>query len=754
MLENLETGKYGKYRAPVLVLLIAVCIIASLLLIAYQGTPGPGAGDGAPILFVPAIVAGLWYGRKSVLIALPLGAVMVLLSFLNGLPITPFTILDGILLLAAAFIAGVLSERKDRLNAGLADAVKQLSWQNESLRQTRAEFQRVNSELQRIIGFFPDAMMIVDAEGRVKAWNKAIEDMTGVPAADMIGKGDYEYAVPFYGTRRPILISLLGASDDELRRQYAEVTRKDGVIEATTSIPSLNGKPVVLQVRASALYDTDGRMMGAVESIRDVTEQKAIEAKLQQQYADLARREAQLRESEAKFRVLAETTPSIILIVQKGRVVYANPAAEKALGYGRGELEAISPSEILDMIAPEHRAFMRQKPVEEMERDRGTVRSEIRVRARSGEDRWIDATAGLLQYEDEVALLVTGFDVTARKQADEELKVLSKAVEESPSSVMIIDMHGTITYVNPRFTEISGYAAEEVIGKRNTMLAMDSRMPDNVREMLGIVASGRVWHGEFLYRKKSGEPYWVQASVAPIRGEKGKITSYVDVEEDITERKQADEQLRASLHEKEVLLKEIHPRVKNNLQIVSSMLNLQSMEVGDRRIADLFRESQARIRSMALIHEKLYQSSDLSRIDFGEYVQNLAAYLLRSYNGRGNTVKLNVDVGDIQLGIDKAVPCGLIINELVSNALKHAFPEGAFPEGHHGTIDIAMRREGKEYTLFVGDDGVGMPRQAEAENTGSIGLQLVDTLIEQIEGSISRGEERGTQFTIKFTDRK
>ncbi len=178
------------------------------------------------------------------------------------------------------------------------------------------------------------------------------------------------------------------------------------------------------------------------------------------------------------------------------------------------------------------------------------------------------------------------------------------------------------------------------------------------------------------------------------------------------------------------------------------MLSLQSMNI-DPQLNGIFRESQDRIRSMALIHEKLYQSSDLSRIDFGEYVQNLTAYLLRSYSSGNNTIKLNTDVNDILLGIDLAIPCGLIINELVSNALKYAFPGD-----RNGTITISVCREAGEYTLVVGDDGVGMPLDLDYRKTGSLGLQLVDTLNGQLEGSISMSRTGGTWFTIKFMDKK
>jgi PAS domain S-box-containing protein len=212
---------------------------------------------------------------------------------------------------------------------------------------------------------------------------------------------------------------------------------------------------------------------------------------------------------------------------------------------------------------------------------------------------------------------------------------------------------------------------------------------------------------------------------------------------EVAERNRVEQQMMSSLQEKEVLLKEIHHRVKNNLQIISSLLSLQTETVG-REYAALFRESQDRIRSMALIHEKLYQSKSLSHIDYREYVRSLAAYLARSYV-TGPGIGLAVDIDGIALDIDKAIPCGLIINELVSNSLKYAFPEG-----RQGDVRIALSRDGDGYTLVVADSGVGLPPGLDFRNTPSLGLQLVNTLVGQLEGTIELLPGAGTTFRITF----
>jgi two-component sensor histidine kinase len=219
----------------------------------------------------------------------------------------------------------------------------------------------------------------------------------------------------------------------------------------------------------------------------------------------------------------------------------------------------------------------------------------------------------------------------------------------------------------------------------------------------------------------------------------------VAVARDISGRRKEEEQLRTSLHEKEIMLKEIHHRVKNNLQVISSLLSIQSTYLADPRDAQNFQESRDRIRTMALVHEKLYQSDDLANIDFGPYVERLTANLFRSYTGSGGRVSLHVDVKDIRLDADRAIPCGLIINELVTNALKYAFPGG-----RNGIVVVAMRQDDDQIELTVSDDGVGIPEGFDLAETESLGLQLVNMLANQLDGKVSLSSSPGTKFTITF----
>ena len=209
------------------------------------------------------------------------------------------------------------------------------------------------------------------------------------------------------------------------------------------------------------------------------------------------------------------------------------------------------------------------------------------------------------------------------------------------------------------------------------------------------------------------------------------------LEEDIARRKRAEEQLQASLEEKEALLKEVHHRVKNNLQLISSLLSLQAARIAEPAVAELFAESRNRVRSMALVHENLYRAGNFARISMATHIQNLCARFNPCVRHERRHVELAIRIGDVQLDLDRAVPCGLIVNELVSNALKHAFPDG-----RAGRVCVELQPFGdKQHVLVVGDDGVGLPADLDHRRANSLGLQLVDDLTQQLHGH-HRGEPR------------
>lgn len=330
-----------------------------------------------------------------------------------------------------------------------------------------------------------------------------------------------------------------------------------------------------------------------------------------------------------------------------------------------------------------------------------------------------------------------------RRVAVTEQAKFEAVVETAGDGIITADEGGRVETFNAAAARMFGYTPEEITGESAGLLlsadAGATSAPFDVRldESIGArrEASGR---------RKDGSAFPVELNVGEVNfGERRIFTLIL---RDITERKREEEKIRASLREKEILLKEIHHRVKNNLQIISSLLNLQSAHIRDPRALEVFKEGQGRVRSMALIHEKLYQSDDLARVDFSEYISNLAAYLFRSYEVNSGAVSLNVEADDVLLGVDTAIPCGLIINELVSNSLKHAFPGGG-----DGSINIRLRPAGRErLTLTVADDGVGLPPDFDVRNTPSLGLQLVNTLARQLGGAVEVNNGAGVEFKITF----
>jgi two-component sensor histidine kinase len=214
---------------------------------------------------------------------------------------------------------------------------------------------------------------------------------------------------------------------------------------------------------------------------------------------------------------------------------------------------------------------------------------------------------------------------------------------------------------------------------------------------------------------------------------------------DITEGKSAEQKIINSLREKEVLLKEIHHRVKNNLQVISSILNLQSNYVRDINTISILKECQSRIKSMAFIHELLYQNKDFNKIDFSEYVLVLAKNLIHSFGALDNRIKYKFEIDPVLLSLDTSIPCGLIVNELLTNALKYAFPNNK-----GGFIFVSLKRDSVGVKLTIKDNGVGLPPGLDYQNTESLGLQLVNTLVEQVSGSIEvfSSEDKGTAFSI------
>jgi len=252
------------------------------------------------------------------------------------------------------------------------------------------------------------------------------------------------------------------------------------------------------------------------------------------------------------------------------------------------------------------------------------------------------------------------------------------------------------------------------------------------------------------------EGKWLYFTAAAIRNSKNEVIGAVETLVDITEQKKAEDEIRKSLEEKEVLLREIHHRVKNNLQIISSLINLQSNSIDDKRVYGAFKKIQNHIKSIALIHEKLYQSKDISKINFADYIPKLASSLYHSYE-ISPQIDLEVDVDDILLDINKALPCGLIINELITNSIKHAFKDMKNQKSTNelntlkkGKISISFRYTGDMYEMRVSDNGTGYPEGLDIEKTETLELRLVNSLKCQLNSKVELKNMGGAFFRLTF----
>ncbi len=350
-----------------------------------------------------------------------------------------------------------------------------------------------------------------------------------------------------------------------------------------------------------------------------------------------------------------------------------------------------------------------------------------------------------------VSQVVVLRDITERKHAEDLLQESEEKFrtifEHANDEIVYLDRNGIIVETNKKLS-ILGYKKEEIKGRNFTefgVLGLDIQKMDSFfREVINQGNFEPLNLIELELNHKNGNKVYVEVSMRIIKkGEE--VEGVLAIVRDITERKGAEEQIKQSLREKEVLLREIHHRVKNNLQIISSLLNLQSAYIKDIQYEEMLKESQNRIKSMALIHEELYQSEDLANIDFKEYIQTLVHGLVRSYRVSAYDIALTIDVRDVSLGVDTAIPCGLIINELVSNSLKHAFPDGK------GQITVKARRVDGMTELLVSDNGIGIPDTIDFRNTETLGLRLVTILVEdQLKGNITLDTRKGTTFLIRI----
>jgi PAS domain S-box-containing protein len=328
------------------------------------------------------------------------------------------------------------------------------------------------------------------------------------------------------------------------------------------------------------------------------------------------------------------------------------------------------------------------------------------------------------------------------KESEERFRII---FEEAEDVIFIKDEKMNFIFINPYFEKVFKVKKEKLLGRTFLEFTNKKELALEIKEEDKVVFGGKTLNKIKKFDVK-GNDIFLDLTKIPLKNDNGKTIGICGIARDITERIKTNEQIKSSLKEKEIMLKEIHHRVKNNMQIINSMLKMQSRFITDQKTLNIFKESQNRIKSMALIHEKLYLSESLSDIDFKNYIHQLIKYLIMSYNINSNNIVFIVDIGDITIDIENAVPCGLIINELISNSLKHAFPEG-----RSGEIFISVSADKDKYALVIKNDGIDFPEEIDTDNTKTLGLRLVHTLVNQLDGKIEINKTGGVEFKITFS---
>lgn len=567
---------------------------------------------------------------------------------------------------------------------------------------------------------------IVSSDGTILYVSDSAKHILDYEPIDLIGENGLEFTHPEDHENLKNLLSGVNNIPDTTHLIEHRFRHRDGSWS-------------ILETHAKIILDTHNQVVTTILYSHDITERKQ---------ADEA-----LRESEAKYRLIADNMLDLVAICNgEGMFSFASPSYETALGYPPEDLLG-QPVHIL--VHPDDHPVIATL-IDEARSSLKPVTAVYRMRHSEGHYLWFETYCRTIDDSDREnnGLVFNTRDVSDRihaeessRESEEKYRIIVENIEEGYYEV---DLTGNFTFVNNALCRITGATSDELIGM-NYKFYMDEATAKRVYQIFNdIYHTGQTGeYNEWEVTIKDGSKRIHSGSVTLIRDPSGQPVGFRGVVRDVTDRKLAEEQIKASLSEKEILLKEIHHRVKNNFQIITSLLNLQENTIKDGELLDVFMNSQNRIRAMSLIHEKLYQSEDLARIDFAEYINIMTRELYGIYKCDPSRIKLVVEAEKVHLGIDQAIPCGLIINELLSNTFKYAFPSEWKGKGK---VKITFRRYDNTIELTVSDNGIGIPRDIEIQNIESLGLRLITLLAEeQLKGSVKPNHQHGTQFTITFT---
>ncbi|MGL6282783.1 MAG: histidine kinase dimerization/phosphoacceptor domain -containing protein, partial [Microcoleaceae cyanobacterium] len=460
----------------------------------------------------------------------------------------------------------------------------------------------------------------------------------------------------------------------------------------------------------------DGQTIGIC---RDITERKLAEQAL--------------RDSEGRLHKIFNSMMDGIIVLDRenGRILFVNPATEKLLGRKEAELIQIELGRFIDVSKPQE--------VEFISRQQEVIAVELCLVA--------------ITWDGQPAYLASLRDISDRLRTEQALRMseirLQYLLSSSPAVIYSCKVDGDYgaTFMSENVINMMGYPASWFT--KNWSFWLDHVHPDDQSSVLKFINENLAIDGkgtcEYRFQHRDGSYRWVMDQFKLIHNEAGKPVEFVGYWADISDRKIAEEKLKNLLREKEYLLKEIHHRVKNNLQIISSLLKLQSRHIEDPKALAMFKDSRNRVISMALLHERLYRSNDLAQIDAHEYISSLVKHLKNSFGSQQQNITITTDIDHIFLNVDIALPCGLIVSELVSNALKYAFPHA-----EQGNISLSLREDENMCILQVQDNGIGLPPNVESKKQQSLGLQLVNNLSEQLQGQLLVENQAGVLYRLIF----
>jgi PAS domain S-box-containing protein len=543
----------------------------------------------------------------------------------------------------------------------------------------------------------------------------------GYMNSDVIGKRFDEFIPSPYGEE------LL-----EVQRKVLETGSNDRrEVEAKTPMETW-----LFDMTTEPMKNERGEITGLILSMMDIT--------------DSRRAERALRESEMRFQNVLET--SLDAAYRRDLVTdtydYISPVIEKITGFAAKEFAKMSSRDTIARVHPDDAASVEASIGKAMNGGPNSCLSEYRFMHKDGSYRWVSDSFTVVKnsrgLEYRIGIVR---DITERKKAEELInkseKRLRSLAENAPDVIMRFDRDFRVIYINPQAEDATGMPPEKFIGKTNEEIGMPKDLCKKWREMMkAAFLTGKKQHLVFDFPSPEGKKTFSQIMV-PELSSNGTVDTIMGISHDITKEKEDMERVKKSLEEKDILLAEINHRVKNNLQMISSLLHLEAMK--SKEGSAILKESQNRIKSIALVHEILYKTKDFSSINISQYFKELAK---RTAETMGmEKISISVDADDITLKMGTAIPCGIIVNELVMNSIKHAFPD------KKGRIKIALHENGSGVELSVRDNGIGMPSDFDMENTKSLGLKLVKSLAEQLDGKMEFVHDNGTVFKIVFPNK-